>query len=1054
MSLQSLCKPRLSAFAADRRATVLNLDTFLKGEVNGKEFFDENYFTSGMLTLVDRAFRHLGGSGAGSSVFLLSQAMGGGKTHSMIALGLLARDPELRKKVLADTQNPAPNLGICRVAGFNGRSTDAAGGIWGSLAAQLGKAEQFARYVSPLLSAPGPQAWQQLLGGEPLVLFLDELPPYLANAVAVPVGNGDLSVVTTTALANLFIAVAEMDNVCLVVSDLAGSNYSVGQSKLDAAFNRSTNEIASEARRIAVPITPVNPNGDELYHILRKRLFESVAPEPEIRKVAEAYRDALRDAVKMNLTTSSPEALYTRVSDAYPFHPDLRELVGKFKENEGFQQTRGVIRLMQMLVANLWNSKRAANIDLIHPYDLDLNSDEIASEVRTINPSLSEAIAHDIAHGGAAEVEEIDAANGNSDASDAARLILLASLSTTPGAIHGLREYQLVDCLQRPGRDLSSFKANVLDKLAIRAWYLHNSADGRMYFKNMQNLAAKLRSTALSLHAETVDRMLRAHLESYFSASLRDCYQIVKVLPPPDEVAVELEKTTLIIVRPGGQANQLPISEDWQAWWAQQQYKNRVLFLTGSRDTFQKVIDSARQTRALQSINDELRVESTPADDPQWRALDALRDRVSLQFNAALKEAFDQIVYPSKDSALRPTGIDLAFAGNQNGEATLRHTLEIARKFTSKIDDDSFLLRAEARLFGAPDSKSVLWSDFKRAAAVNTLWPLHKLSALDDLKANCLRRGQWREEGNHIRRGPFPPPVPEVVIRELSVSDDGDGRSYLKIEPLNATAVVFETGDSDPTPASSPVPTPTRFEATALRYRFLAHEPNDLMRFSGVKEWTAKLRLKYHLHHRGDHYEVELLALPKAGGITIRYTTDGSAPSNAGSASYDGVFRVPVNCRVVVAIAVATGYGLNSEIVRIAIPQAGQDARPVIDLAAPARWKQPLKLDDASAVWNFLQRLELAAGVSAYDVGLTAESSDGLQNIDFSGALPAGYSAATLKTVATRLQDIVSEGSLRMQVGSLAFPSGQALLDWLKASNQSFDASKLNQPAPSQTAGR
>ena len=213
MSLQSLCKPRLSAFAADRRATVRNLDTFLNGEVNGNEFFDENYFTNGMLTLVDRAFRHLGGSGAGSSVFLLSQAMGGGKTHSMIALGLLARDPELRKKVLADTQNPAPNLGTCRVAGFNGRSTDAAGGIWGSLAAQLGKAAQFARYVSPLLSAPGPQAWKQLLGGEPLVLFLDELPPYLANAVAVPVGNGDLSVVTTTALANLFIAVAEMDNV-------------------------------------------------------------------------------------------------------------------------------------------------------------------------------------------------------------------------------------------------------------------------------------------------------------------------------------------------------------------------------------------------------------------------------------------------------------------------------------------------------------------------------------------------------------------------------------------------------------------------------------------------------------------------------------------------------------------------------------------------------------------------------------------------------------------------------------------------------------------------
>lgn len=103
----------------------------------------------------------------------------------------------------------------------------------------MGKAESFASYVSPLLIAPGPEAWKQLLGGDPVVMFLDELPPYLEYAVAVPVGNADLSVVTTAALANLFVAVAEMDNVCLVLSDLAGTNFSVGQSSLQAALNRA-----------------------------------------------------------------------------------------------------------------------------------------------------------------------------------------------------------------------------------------------------------------------------------------------------------------------------------------------------------------------------------------------------------------------------------------------------------------------------------------------------------------------------------------------------------------------------------------------------------------------------------------------------------------------------------------------------------------------------------------------------------------------------------------------------------------------------------------------
>jgi hypothetical protein len=84
------------------------------------------------------------------------------------------------------------------------------------------------------------------------------------------------------------------------------------------------------------------------------------------------------------------------------------------------------------------------------------------------------------------------------------------------------------------------------------------------------------------------------------------------------------------------------------------------------------------------------------------------------------------------------------------------------------------------------------------------------------------------------------------------VQEDGDGHTYLKIEPLHAPSLVYETGDSDPTSASSPVPTPTRFEAVGLRYRFLAFDPADMVRVSAVKEWTAKLRLKYQLHHRGN----------------------------------------------------------------------------------------------------------------------------------------------------------------------------------------------------------
>jgi hypothetical protein len=314
MSLQTLCKPRQSVFAADRRATVLNLDTFLKGQVNGPEFFEENYFTNGMLTLVDRAFRHLGGAGAGSSVFLLSQAMGGGKTHSMIALGCWRVIPSCGKRCCWASKNPAPKLGRCRVAGFNGRSTDAPGGIWGSIAEQLGKAEQFARYVSPLLSAPGPEAWKQLLGGDPLVLFLDELPPYLEYAVAVPVGNADLGCRDHHGAGKpVYRRCRNGQRVPRRVRSCR-IEFQHGQAALEAAFNRATCRASPpKSRRIAVPITPVNPNGDELYHILRKRLFETLRqsrksrrlPRPTVRRCARRPNEPDHHAPRRSSPASS-----------------------------------------------------------------------------------------------------------------------------------------------------------------------------------------------------------------------------------------------------------------------------------------------------------------------------------------------------------------------------------------------------------------------------------------------------------------------------------------------------------------------------------------------------------------------------------------------------------------------------------------------------------------------------------------------------------------------------------------------------------------------------
>ena len=92
MYLKTSCTPRESVFNRDRRDVVLNLSDLLESKIDAEAFFEENFITSGMKTLLEKTFSRLEGSIDQASTFLLTQAMGGGKTHNMIALGLLARN--------------------------------------------------------------------------------------------------------------------------------------------------------------------------------------------------------------------------------------------------------------------------------------------------------------------------------------------------------------------------------------------------------------------------------------------------------------------------------------------------------------------------------------------------------------------------------------------------------------------------------------------------------------------------------------------------------------------------------------------------------------------------------------------------------------------------------------------------------------------------------------------------------------------------------------------------------------------------------------------------
>ena len=300
-----------------------------------------------MHTLLIEAFRRLQGK-SDQAVFKLTQAMGGGKTHNLITLGMLAKHPELRRSVLADL--PGGNeLSAVRVICFSGRETDIPNGIWGEIARQLGKQADFKDYYSPL-KAPGRSAWINLLKGEATLILLDELPPYLDNAKSIAVGNSDLSHVTATALTNLFEAVAEADlrNVCIVLTDLVGT-----YAEASAQIAELLKQLQGEAQRHSMNLTPVQINTDEFYHILRKRIFKTLPSEQEVTEIAQGYAQSVREAKQMDITAQSPETFAQLIQNSYPFHPAIKDLYARFRENPGFQQTRALIRLMRIITSTV-----------------------------------------------------------------------------------------------------------------------------------------------------------------------------------------------------------------------------------------------------------------------------------------------------------------------------------------------------------------------------------------------------------------------------------------------------------------------------------------------------------------------------------------------------------------------------------------------------------------------------------------------------------------------------------------------------------------------------
>ena len=148
-TVRELCAPHDDLQDLSLSDTVLDISHLnqepLPRALEPDYFFERNVFTRAGRSLALQAFNRLA-SGSGDGVFLLSDGMGGGKTHSILSLGLLARHPAVRARELAEAAHP--KLGVVRVATFDGRNSNRI--LAEEIGRQLDVLPRFAPFLQPL----------------------------------------------------------------------------------------------------------------------------------------------------------------------------------------------------------------------------------------------------------------------------------------------------------------------------------------------------------------------------------------------------------------------------------------------------------------------------------------------------------------------------------------------------------------------------------------------------------------------------------------------------------------------------------------------------------------------------------------------------------------------------------------------------------------------------------------------------------------------------------------------------------------------------------------
>jgi predicted AAA+ superfamily ATPase len=618
------------------------------------EFYRRTFITEGLQTLLKNAIRRLAGQG-GDPVVELQTNFGGGKTHSMLALFHLCAS--VPTGLLPGMEVVAADLGISlpsnikravlvgnRISpGTQHKKKDGTvvRTLWGELAWQLGKKEgyEIVRAADEKGVSPGDELRILFQKFSPCLILIDEWVAYarqLYNKSDLPAGDFDAHFTFAQTLSE---SVKLVDNALLVVSIPASQNE-IGGDGGQAALIRLKNVM----QRVETSWRPAT--AEESFEIVRRRLFQQLT-DPEALKARDVVIRSFIEEYRRNSKEFPEEASQVdyerRMQRAYPVHPELFDrLYNDWASLEGFQRTRGVLRLMSAVIHRLWE-REDKNL-LIMPGIVPVDADTVQEElVRYLPPEWKYVIEKDI-DGETSLPLRLDRENplfGRFSACRrVARTLYLGSAPTMEVAKKGVEDRRIkLGCVQ-PGETSATF-GDALRKLVDQSTYLY--LDGTRYWYSTQASISRLaqeRAGALPIH--DVYEETRLHLE--VQAKERGDFQRAQASPPNFSEVPDEPEARLVILGPeylhaSKQTNSA--ARDYAAQildrgGAGRNCPNMLVFLAADQAKWGELEQAVRLQMAWKSIVKDigqrvLNVDMAQADQAQKKletAIDTVRGRI------------------------------------------------------------------------------------------------------------------------------------------------------------------------------------------------------------------------------------------------------------------------------------------------------------------------------------------------------------------------------------------------------------------------------------------